>query len=131
VISEFAKPKPEQRVVDWLNKADLERVYLSVVTFGEIQLGISGIPASNRRTQLEEWLNDDLTAQFAGRILPLDAETFVNWGQMSADLKQQGKPMSVMDSLIAATALHHKMVLVTRNVKDFSNVALSVFNPWE
>ncbi len=94
-------------------------------------MGISSKPVSNRRTRLEEWLNGDLAAQFADRILPLDVETFLSWGQMVADLKQQGKPMGVMDSLIAATALHHKMVLVTRNVKDFSNIAISVFNPWE
>jgi toxin FitB len=131
VLSEFVKPKPERKVVEWLNEADPERVHLSVVTLGEIQLGISGKPASNRRTELEEWLNIELPSQFEGRILSLDAETFVTWGQMTADLKQRGKPMGVMDSLIAATALHHKMVLVTRNVSDFSNVAISVFNPWQ
>jgi toxin FitB len=131
VISEFVKPKPERKVVEWLNAAEAERVYLSVVTLGEIQLGISGKPASNRRTELEEWLNVDLPAQFGGRILPLDSETFITWGQISADLKKRGMPMSVMDSLIAAAALHHKMVLVTRNVTDFSSVSLSIFNPWE
>jgi toxin FitB len=131
VLSEFVKPKPERKVVDWLNEADIERVYLSVVTLGEIQLGISSKPASNRRTELEEWLNVDLPGQFAGRILSLGADVFVTWGQTAADLKQRGKPMRVMDSLIAATALHHRMVLVTRNVSDFANVAISVFNPWQ
>jgi predicted nucleic acid-binding protein len=131
VISEFVKSKPERKVVEWLNEADTEQVFLSVVTLGEIQFGISGKPTSNRRTELEAWLNVNLVAQFAGRILPLDAETLLTWGRMTADLKQRGKPMSVMDSLIAATAMHHKMVLVTRNVTDFSGVALSVFNPWE
>jgi predicted nucleic acid-binding protein len=131
VISEFVKPKPERKVVEWLNEADTEQVFLSVVTLGEIQIGISNKPTSNRRTELEAWLNVNLVAQFAGRILPLDAETLLTWGRMTADLKQRGKPMSVMDSLIAATAMHHKMVLVTRNVTDFSDVALSIFNPWE
>jgi toxin FitB len=131
VISEFVKPKPERRVLEWLNGIDAERVYLSVVTLGEIQRGISEKPASNRRTELEEWLNTALVAQFTDRILSLDGETFLTWGQMTAALKAQGKPMSVMDSLIAATALHHKMVLVTRNVTDFANVDLNIFNPWE
>jgi len=131
VISEFVKPKPEKRVLDWLNTLDVERVYLSVVTLGEIQRGISEKTASNRRTALEEWLNVELVAQFAGRILLLDGDTLITWGQMTAPLKAQGKPMSVMDSLIAATALHHKMILATRNRSDFEHVGLSLFNPWE
>lgn len=131
VVSEFVKPRPEKKVFEWLNSIDAERVYLSVVTLGEIQRGISVKPASNRRTELEEWLNGDLVAQFAGRILSLDHETFITWGQMVAPLKAMGKPMDVMDSLIAATAIHHKMVLVTRNTSDFVNVDLNVFNPWE
>ena len=64
VISEFVKPKPDKRVQDWLNSLDGSRVYLSVVTLGEIQRGISEKPASNRRTKLEEWLNGELVAQF-------------------------------------------------------------------
>ena len=125
------KPKPDQKIQDWLNSIDSEHAYLSVVTFGEIQLGISTLAPSNRRTALEAWLNTELQGQFAGRVLSLDGETFVTWGQMTAPLKQQGKPMNVMDSLIAATALQHKMVLVTRNVRDFANISLSLFNPWE
>ena len=131
VISEFVKPKPDKRVQDWLNGLDSSRVYLSVVTLGEIQRGISEKPASNRRTELEEWLNEELVAQFEGRILALNRDMFLTWGQMVAPLKGKGKPMGVLDSLIAATALHHKMVLVTRNVTDFEHVDLSIFNPWE
>ncbi len=130
VVSEFVKPRPEKNVLEWLNAIDAERVYLSVVTLGEIQRGISNLPQSNRRAELEEWLNEELTAQFAGRILSFDAENFRTWGQMIAPLKQQGRTMSVMDSLIAATAVHHRMTLVTRNVSDFQHVELSIFNPW-
>lgn len=131
VISEFVKPKPERRVLDWLNSIESERVFLSVVTLGEIQAGISGQRNANRRTELEEWLNVDLAAQFANRILPLDEAVFKTWGQLTAHLKQVGKPMSIMDSLIAATALYHKMTLVTRNLSDFEHAGVSLFNPWE
>jgi toxin FitB len=131
VLSEFVKPRPEPKVVDWLNGVDTGRVFLSAVTIGEIQLGISNLPASNRRTELEIWLDGTLPTQFSDRVLPLDADTFVVWGQMTAQQRRQGQPMAVMDSLIAATALHHKMVLVTRNVADFQSTGLSLLNPWE
>jgi predicted nucleic acid-binding protein len=98
---------------------------------GEIQLGISNLPASNRRTELEVWLNVELMNQFSGRVLPLDGDTFIAWGQMAARQKHQGEQMGVMDSLIAATALQHKMVLVTRNVADFKAAEVSLLDPWE
>ena len=131
VLSEFVKPKPERKVVDWLNSVDPEAVFLSAVTIGEIQFGISNKPASNRRTELEVWLNEALPQQFGGRVLALDAATFVTWGKMTAEQKRKGETQSVMDSLIASVALEHKMVLVTRNVGDFKVTGLSVFNPWE
>jgi toxin FitB len=131
VVSEFVKPKPDKNVLSWLNGMDAGRIYLSVVTLGEVQQGISNLPRSNRRATLEEWLNEQLTDQFAGRILALDAATFITWGQLIAPLRQQGHTMSVMDSLIAATAVHHRMTLVTRNVSDFQHVELSIFNPWQ
>jgi predicted nucleic acid-binding protein len=130
-LSEFIKPKPERKVIDWLNSVEAERVFLSAATIGEIQFGISNRPASNRRTELEVWLNVSLPEQFAGRVLSLDADTFVTWGKMTAQQRRQGEPMGVMDSLIAATALQYKMVLVTRNVSDFKSTNLSILNPWE
>lgn len=131
VLSEFVKPKPERKVVDWLNSVDPESVFLSAVTIGEIQFGISNKPASNRRTELEVWLNEALPRQFGDRVLALDAATFVTWGKMTAEQKRKGETQSVMDSLVASVALEHKMVLVTRNVGDFRATGLSVLNPWE
>jgi predicted nucleic acid-binding protein len=131
VISEFTRPRPEQKVVNWLNEADAEETFLSVVTLGEVQHGISRLQPSNRRTQLEEWVAVQLTGQFAGRILSLDAPVFIAWGQLVAGLEKQGKPMSVMDSLIAAQALYHRMTLVTRNTDDFVHAGIGLLNPWE
>jgi len=131
VISEFVKPKPDKHVLSWLNAMDAERVFLSAVTIGEIQQGIASLPQSNRRAELEEWMQVQLPAQFDRRILPLDAETFITWGHMITPLKQLGRSMNVMDSLIAATAVHHRMTLVTRNVSDFVHINLVILNPWQ
>lgn len=130
VVSEFVKPKPAKKVTDWLNTMDVDRFFLSAVTIGEIQRGISIMPASNRRAELETWLRDDVPEQFAGRVLSLDHDIFITWGKMMAQLKARGRPMSVMDSLVAATVAHHKMILVTRNIADFVHVDVSLFNPW-
>lgn len=131
VISEFDKPGPEPKVVEWLNSIDTEKAFLSAVTIGEIQHGISNRAPSNRTTELEVWLNEALPEQFDGRILPLDMDTFIVWGKLASDQKRKGEPMGVTDSLIAATALRHNMVLVTRNTSDFRLASLSTFNPWE
>lgn len=131
VLSEFTKPKPEKRVVAWLSEQDLEALSLSAVTVGEIQRGISLLPASNRRTTLEARLSEQLVSQFAGRVLSLDAETFVTWGGLMARLRQEGRTMGVFDSLIAATALQHRLTIVTRNTRDFQHAPASLFDPWE
>lgn len=131
VISEFARPRPERKVVDWLNAIENDLVFLSAVTIGEVEFGICDLPPSNRRTELDAWLNIDLANRFAGRVLPLDADTFVTWARLAAEQRRQGTPLGVMDSLIAATASHHKMVLVTRNVSDFAVAGLRLLNPWE
>lgn len=131
VLSEFTKPKPEKRVLDWVKEQDLEALYLSAVTVGEIQRGISLLPASNRRTTLEAWLGEQLAKQFEGRILSLETETFFAWGKLMARLSQEGRKMGVFDSLIAATALQHRLTIVTRNMRDFQHAQTSLFDPWE
>jgi predicted nucleic acid-binding protein len=131
VLSEFTKPKPEKRVMAWLSEQDLEALCVSAVTIGEIQRGISLLPSSNRRTTLEAWLNEQWVNQFSGRVLSLDTDTFLTWGGLMARLRQEGRTMGVFDSLIAATALQHRLTIVTRNTRDFQHAQTSLFDPWE
>lgn len=130
VISEFVARQPNPKVVEFLDALDGDDVYLSVITIGEIIKGIEKLPDSHRKTELRDWLQDDLLARFQGKILPLDTDVIVEWGMLTARTELSGKPMPAIDSLIAATVLANKMTLVTRNVSDFEAAGLEIVNPW-
>jgi len=130
-ISEVMRVKPEPRVLQWMEAADEGLLYLSVLTLGEIRKGLAGLPQGKRRTQLEAWLETELRARFSGRILPIDAAVADRWGVVAADAKRRGRALSTIDALLTATALHHNLTIVSRNVSDFSTTQVPVLNPWE
>jgi predicted nucleic acid-binding protein len=103
---------------------------LSVITIGEIREGTEKLPDSKRRDAIHNWLTEDLFLRFKDRLVPLDAEVMLTWGILTGRLEREGTRMSAIDSLIAATALHHDFTLVTRNVEHFFNSQVKVFNPW-
>lgn len=131
VISEFVSTQPTEKVVKWLAELDPETVYLSAVTLGEIQKGIEKLPASKRKEALRTWLKDDLLVRFHDRVLPLETAEMLTWGTLIGRMEAEGKPMPLIDSLIAATALHHDLVVVTRDQDDFAPSGARLFNPWE
>lgn len=131
VISELVKPKPEPRVVAWVDAADEALLFLSVLTLGEIRKGISTVQESRRRGNLESWLETALRPRFAGRVLAVDEDVADRWGRIAADAAQRRKPLPVIDALLAATALHHDLMLVTRNVADVAATGVAVLNPWD
>jgi predicted nucleic acid-binding protein len=130
-IFELVRVKPEPRVLEWMEGADEGLLYLSVLTLGEIRKGLAGLPESKRRTHLEAWLQVELQARFSGRILPIDAAVADRWGVLAADAKRKGKAPSTIDALLAATALHYNLTVVSRNVSDFANTQVPFLNPWE
>jgi toxin FitB len=127
------RPKPAPGVVAWVVERSTEeaRLYLSALTLPEIQRGVLRLdPGSQLVARLLAWLNTDLAARFAGRILAFDDQVARTWGAMTAALPK-GIPVSTMDSLIGATALHHGLVLATRNVKDLRHFGgLALEDPW-
>jgi toxin FitB len=131
VISELVAKQPNPDVVAYVDALDPDDVYLSVITIGEIIKGIEKLPDSRRKAELRDWLQDDLLARFQGKILPLDTDVIVEWGLLTARAETAGKPMPAIDSLIAATVLAHKMILVTRNVGDFEAAGIEIINPWK
>lgn len=130
VISELLKIKPEKKVINWIDSVDEDKLYLSVVTIGELEKGVSKLKSSRRKKLITEWLHEDLLNRFINRILILDIATFMTWDQLIASLEHQDLKMPTIDSLIAATALTYSYCLVTRNEQDFRNCDIQLLNPW-
>ncbi len=130
VISELVKNFPNPIVLDWLDSTPSERLFLSVITIGEIRKGLIKLPDSKRKDRLTEWLNT-LLEDYRDRIYSFDLADAENWGIMQGQAEKSGMPMSSMDSLIAAIAYTHNLVLVTRNVTDFNASNIPIHNPWK
>ena len=131
VIEELIKLQPNPDVIAFVDSLEHEDIYLSAITVGEITKGIHLVSDPNRKRELEGWLRDFFLVRFDGHILSLDTEIFIRWGQLGANLERLGLPPAPsIDSLIAATALTHQMVLVTMNEEDFNNTGLEIVNPW-
>lgn len=118
VVSELVSPKPDDRVRRWVEETDESLLYLSALTLGEIRYGVERLRAGRRRGRLESWLQVDLPRRFQDRILPVDGAA------------AKGKPVPVIDGLLAATALQHNLTLVTRNISDVAATGVPTLNPW-
>jgi len=130
-ISELVRVRPDPGVIAWMDAAQEELLYLSVLTFGEIRKGLAELPQSKRRTHLEMWMEVELRARFAGRVLPIDFPVADRWGVLAATAKKEGKALSTIDGLLAATALEHNLTVVSRNDSDFAPTQVRVLNPWK
>ena len=131
LISELVKKVPHPAVVNWLDSQDEQGLFLSVLTIGELQKGISKLPDSKRKDELQAWVEHDLALRFTGRIIDVDMEVMLIWGRLQGESERKGETLPVMDSLIAATAKAHGLVVVTRNVRDIERCQVRVCNPWE
>jgi len=131
VPSEMVHSQPEPRVLAWIDAQRLDTLFLSTVSVGEFVKGIELRPPSKKRTELETWLQGDVERLFFGRILPVTRSIAERWGVLTAKRRLLGTPLNMADGIIAATALEHNLTLVTRNVKDFEDLGLSILNPWD
>ncbi len=120
------RSRPDMRIVAWLN--GLDSPHVSTLTLGELRKGVEGAKDSTRKRRLESWLEEQLIARFDSRIHNIDQRVADRWGRMIA---QTLRPLPVIDSLLAATALTHDLILATRNVRDFADIAgLRLYDPW-
>jgi predicted nucleic acid-binding protein len=131
VISELVAKQPDPALVQWVDGTAEEKLYLSVIAIGEIKKGIERLPDSRRKSELIKWLEGDLLVRFKNKILSIDTDVMLVWGELCANLERQGRKMPAIDSLIAAIAMHGKLDLVTRNEADFVHTDIAVVNPWK
>lgn len=125
VLSEATKPDPDPRVVEWLRRNE-RSIVVDPVVLGEVRFGILLLARGARRNELERWFE-----QGVGRIqcLPWDSAVGIRWAQLLADLRRRGRPMSIKDSLIAASALAHDLALATLNQRDFKPARVRLVDP--
>ncbi len=131
VISELIKPKPSSKLIKWLRSCQEESLFLSSLTIGEIQKGISKLPDSGKRKKFQNWLDSELTQRFDRRIIGIDFKVAQKWGEIQVLTEIAGIKMPVIDSLIASIGIVYDMAVVTRNTADMKNSGVRLFNPWE
>jgi hypothetical protein len=130
VLSEVQRPRCARQVRERFESLSAEEIYLSVLTLGELRKGIDKLKAGPKKKSLDVWF-DQIILAAQDRILPIDRETAVIWGEIAAKAEQKGKSIPAIDGLIAATALRHGLHLMTRNVADFEPTGAMLVNPWE
>jgi predicted nucleic acid-binding protein len=127
VLCEATRPQANPQVLAWLTRHDVE-LQVSVVTLGEILRGIRLLPRSRRRQRLEKWFSE-VEASFEDRIIPIDVALMRTWAELYSRHQCAGRLPASFDSLLAATASHHKLTVVTRNVQDFPE-DIRLVDPW-
>lgn len=130
VLSELVKPRPNAGLVTWIEGHEEVRFYLSVLSLGELTKGIARLPAGAKKTRLQAWLEQDLAQRFSGRVLPIDQAVAARWGELQARAEKRGRPMPVIDGLIAATAAVHSLAIITRNTDDLAQSGVETLDPW-
>ena len=130
VISEPLKLAGDAKVLAWLDAQMIETLYLSTISLAELRFGIATMPAGKRKDTLHTSLEQRILPLFAGRILPFDEATTEAYARLRALAREQGKAIATADGYIAATAIHHGLMVATRDTAPFEAAGLTVINPW-
>ncbi|MDJ0765760.1 MAG: type II toxin-antitoxin system VapC family toxin [Myxococcota bacterium] len=129
VVSEPLKKRPDKDLINWWRAQSDYQLFLSTLVIGELEKGIQKLPQTERRADLARTL-EALIKRFDRRVLHVDTAVARRWGKVTADCENNGQPIPALDGLIASTALVHDLIVVTRNVKDFSPTGAATFNPF-
>jgi predicted nucleic acid-binding protein len=131
VLSELRRPKPERRVVAFVAACPLDQLHISVVTLAEIRFGIELVAEPNRREELNGWLRHRVRPMFDGRVLQVTEDIMLKWRLLVEEGRKAGHTFSQPDLIIAATAIHHSLTVVTRDRSDYDKTRVPVVNPWD
>ena len=130
VISEIIRPQPDENVISWVQCKNEDSLFLSVLTFGELEKGIEKALDPVRKRKLQLWVEQDLKQRFENRIIPIDLEISSRWGAIQGQAEVVGKSMPIIDGLIAVSGLVHNCIVVTRNIADMEQSSVELLNPW-
>jgi predicted nucleic acid-binding protein len=130
VLSELRRPNPEANVLAFIAGQPIEALYVSTVTLAEIRFGIELVADANRRAELQDWLAHRIRPMFEQRVLPIVEDIMFKWRLLLEEGRKVGHTYSQPDLIIAATALHHGLTIVSRDVTDYEKTRVPLFNPW-
>jgi toxin FitB len=130
ILSELRRPKPERKVLAFIAVQPLDLLYISSATPAEIRFGIELVSDASRRAALNDWLAHKMRPMFARRVLEITEDIMFKWQLLVEDGRKAGHTFSQPDLIIAATALHHGLTVVSRDVSDYQKARVPVFNPW-
>jgi predicted nucleic acid-binding protein len=130
VLSELRRPRPERKVVAFVTAQPLELLHVSAVTFAEIRFGIELVTDAGRRAELNDWLAHRVRPMFEQRVLAITEDVMFKWRLLVEDGRKAGYTFSQPDLIIAATALHHGLTVVSRDISDYRKARVPVLNPW-
>lgn len=130
ILSELRRPRPEAKVVEFIRRQPLDFLYVSAVTFAEIRFGIELVADASRRAELSAWLARTLRPMFLQRVLELTEDILLRWRILVEDGRRAGHTFSQPDLMIAATALHHGLTIVSRDTREYRRARTPVYDPW-
>ena len=131
VVSELRRPRPSIEVTQWVQSQPREKQFLSVLSIAEIMKGLTRHRDPVQRFALQHWLDNVVRPWLKDRIIPVSEAVAEIAGRVLGEREFSGAPMALADALIAATALTYDLTLVTRNIRDFTDIGLRLLNPWE
>lgn len=128
-VSEPQRPRPDPGYRSWLESQSADDLHISALTVGELMRGARSLDDGPRRTRIEAWIAEAL-ALFSDRVLPIDVTVASVWSGVSLSYRKHGLTAGAVDELIAATAIAHDLVLVTRNTRHFEASGCRLLSPW-
>lgn len=131
LISEPAKPEPNQSVIDWLNAQSLEMLFVTATSLAELFVGIANLPDGRRKTEVHQRMSELVEVFFGSRVLPFDRNAAETYASLMAQAARKGRAISFADGQIAAIAKVHGFAVATRDTSPFEAAGIPVINPWK